>query len=140
MNIGVGVIIERNNKFLIVQERYSDPKTNKEINSFGTPMGHVDEGEDLIQCAIREVKEETGYSIKITSVIGIYDIKKAIGIAFKGELLSNIDEQYDTNEIKDVSWKSIDEIKTLVTRPAVIEALEDYLSGVDYPLSLIKRI
>ncbi len=140
MNIGVGVIIENKGKFLIVQERYSDPKTNKEVDSYGTPMGHLDEGEDMIQCAIREVKEETGYSIKITSIIGLYDIRKAIGLAFKGELINENLNEYDTNEIKEVSWKSLEELKLLKTRPAVIEAIQDYLDGKTYPLSLITRI
>lgn len=32
-------------------------------DSWGIPKGHIDEGETLEQCAIREVREETGVAI-----------------------------------------------------------------------------
>ncbi len=39
--------------------------TNKERKMWAFPKGHVEHGETLERSAIREMKEETGYSIEI---------------------------------------------------------------------------
>lgn len=57
--VGVGVIIEKNNKVLLQRRK----------NVLGdcywsTPGGHLDFGETPDECAIREVEEETSLIIK----------------------------------------------------------------------------
>lgn len=54
----VCVLLEKDGKFLSVS-RKDDP------TDFGLPGGKLDFGETLIQCAIREAKEETGYDLSI---------------------------------------------------------------------------
>lgn len=54
----VCVLLEKDGKFLSVS-RKNDP------TDFGLPGGKLDFGETLIQCAVREVKEETGYDLSI---------------------------------------------------------------------------
>jgi 8-oxo-dGTP diphosphatase len=44
----------------------------RDSNKWTMPGGTLDFGESLITCAIREVKEETGYDIEITGLIGTY--------------------------------------------------------------------
>ena len=60
----VAVYIEQDGKVLMVQEK------GQAWGLWAPPMGHVDEGEELEQSAIREVKEETGYDIKILDNLG----------------------------------------------------------------------
>jgi len=60
----VAVYIEQDGKVLMVQER------GQAWGLWAPPMGHVDEGEELEQSAIREVKEETGYDIEILGSLG----------------------------------------------------------------------
>lgn len=55
-----GVVIERNGKYLLVQERRPDV-----YGKWNLPAGYVDEGETLEEAAIREAKEETGFDIKL---------------------------------------------------------------------------
>ena len=40
--------------------------------NWALPGGSMDIGETLAQCAIREVKEETGFDIRIDRIVGIY--------------------------------------------------------------------
>ena len=41
------------------------------------PGGHLDDGESILECAIREVKEETGIHIEIVKFCGItHEVKK----------------------------------------------------------------
>jgi 8-oxo-dGTP diphosphatase len=44
----------------------------KDNNKWTMPGGTLDFGESLTDCAIREVKEETGFEIRITGLIGTY--------------------------------------------------------------------
>ena len=39
---------------------------------FNQPAGHVEYGETIIQAALRETMEETGYAVEINSLLGIY--------------------------------------------------------------------
>jgi 8-oxo-dGTP diphosphatase len=56
--IGVGVIIERNGQVLLLK------RTNVHgAGTWSTPGGHLEYGESPEECAIREVKEETGVNI-----------------------------------------------------------------------------
>lgn len=52
-----GCIIIKNKKVLLVYE--------KNRNFWGFPKGHMEEGENEIQTALREVKEEVGLEVEI---------------------------------------------------------------------------
>jgi 8-oxo-dGTP diphosphatase len=42
-------------------------------NKWNFPSGRIELGEDILDAARREVKEETGYDVKITGTTGIYN-------------------------------------------------------------------
>ena len=118
MKIIVGGIIEKNGKYLLVQE--AKAKCYKKWN---VPAGHLDYNESLIDAAKREIKEETGCNVKITGIsyIGnkVTEDNLIIIILFTTELIEeNI--TYNTNEILDVNWFDYDEI---------INNMEDKLRG-----------
>lgn len=52
--------INEKTKNYIVTEEY---RSGSESKNIGFPAGHIDEGETPRECAIRELKEETGYGI-----------------------------------------------------------------------------
>ena len=63
MKVIVGGIIEKNGKYLLVQE--AKEKCYKKWNF---PAGHLDFNESLEQGAIREIKEETGCDVELNGV------------------------------------------------------------------------
>lgn len=63
MKVIVGGIIEKNGKYLLVQE--AKKKCYKKWNF---PAGHLDFNESLEQGAIREIKEETGCDVELNGV------------------------------------------------------------------------
>lgn len=111
--IGVGIIIEKNHKVLLV----------KRINVHGsgnwsTPGGHLDFFENPEDCAIREAKEETGIDIHnvnfraFTNDIFVDEEKHYItiwmeGVHFSGEPFINAD--YEISEVRWFAWDQLPE-------------------------------
>ena len=61
LRIGVGIVLLNNENNVFVGKRIDNPK-----NSWQMPQGGVDENEDFLQAAKRELEEETGIkSVKL---------------------------------------------------------------------------
>ena len=65
-NVTVAAVIERDGRFLLVEEDTSD---GLRLNN---PAGHLDPGESPIQACVREVLEETAFDFKATALLGVY--------------------------------------------------------------------
>ena len=65
-NVTVSAVIERDQRFLLVEENTAD---GLRLN---TPAGHLDPAETPLQACTREVLEETAYSFEPTALVGIY--------------------------------------------------------------------
>ncbi|HHX05474.1 MAG: NUDIX domain-containing protein, partial [Thiopseudomonas sp.] len=65
-HITVATVIEKDGRFLFVKEHAEERVV------LNQPAGHLEMDESLIQAAIRETLEETGWDIEITQLIGIY--------------------------------------------------------------------
>lgn len=111
MKVIAGCVIKRDNKLLMVKEA-----KKKCYGKWNYPAGHVEEFEMITDAAIRETLEETGCSVKLIGVlpISIVDIGKQTHILmyFLAEIVQeNI--KFDTSEILDVKWFTMDEIKQM---------------------------
>jgi 8-oxo-dGTP diphosphatase len=137
-----GVLIPKDNKFLFVQE-----KKKHLYGKWGQPGGHLEDDEDVFNCAIREVKEETGLDIKLTGLVGIYqDYHKrsnanGIKIQFEAKVIGG-KLKIDSNEILQARWLSFEEVDKLKTEElrhiTVKEAMKDYKKRGAFPLDIIK--
>ncbi|KAM6552593.1 hypothetical protein CsatB_013355 [Cannabis sativa] len=73
--VGIGaVVIKNENQLLVVQEKAG---VFKGTGVWKIPTGVVDEGEDIFQTAIREVKEETGIDTEFLEVLAVRQTHKA---------------------------------------------------------------
>lgn len=59
------IIFDRKREKVLLQKR-------TDVGLWGLISGHVEPGENITSAAIREVREETGLSAKITRMIGVY--------------------------------------------------------------------
>lgn len=95
----------------------------KDSNKWTMPGGTLEFGESMIDCAVRETKEESGYEIRITDIIGTYtdpnikveysdgEVRQEFTIVYKGEIVSGkikLDEE-STNYI----WIELENIGQL---------------------------
>lgn len=69
--LAVDIIIEKNDKLLLVT-RKGKPFEGK----LALPGGHVELGETVEEAAIREVKEESGITVELRDILGIYSDPK----------------------------------------------------------------
>ena len=47
-------------------------ETDRDKIVYNQPAGHVEPGEDILNAAIRETLEETGWQVTLTGFVGIY--------------------------------------------------------------------
>ncbi|MCI9274538.1 MAG: NUDIX domain-containing protein [Clostridia bacterium] len=108
MKVIVGGIIEKDGKYLLVQE--AQEKCYKKWNF---PAGHLDFSESLEQGAVREIKEETGCNVELDGVCYIankvLENDLFVMVVFNAKLVKETIE-FDKDEILDVKWFDYDEI------------------------------
>ena len=65
-NVTVAAVIEREGRFLLVEEQTAD---GLRLNN---PAGHLDPGESLEQACVRETLEETTFGFRPDALVGVY--------------------------------------------------------------------
>lgn len=141
-NVVVAVVAERQGRYLVVEERVNGRLV---INQ---PAGHLDEGETLIQAAVRETLEETAWHFRPEGLVGVYlypspDGKTFLRFCFHGEAYAHEPELGLDREIQQVLWLSRAELEQQAERlrsPLVLHCLGDYEAGRRHPLDLITHL
>lgn len=139
----VAAIIERDGKFLLVEEMADDALV------LNQPAGHLDEGESLMNAAVRETLEETAWHFVPEALLGVYRwLHPTKGItyirfAFIGQVTNHDTGRSLDHEIVRALWLTPEEIRAERPRhrsPQVERCLNDYLAGQRYPLGLLKDL
>ena len=142
-NTTVAAIIERDNKFLLVEE------ITERGNRFNQPAGHLEDGETLVQAVIRETMEEAAYEFTPEFLLGVYQWKHTLNdttylrFAFIGKAGVHYPMQELDEGIVQAVWMDIDEIRdkaNLMRSPQILSCIEDYLAGKRYPLEVITNL
>ena len=127
-------------EYLLVHENQHKKKV------YNQPAGHLDEGESLIQAAIRETLEETGWHVDITALIGIYRFIAPNNItyirhAFSAKAIKHQPDLVLDEGIIETVWLSRQQItnnQDKLRSHMVLQTIDDYESGNHYPLTLFK--
>jgi 8-oxo-dGTP diphosphatase len=121
----VKVILKKGDKFLILKNNEKDVDNLKA--GWETPGGHLEEGEDLNQALLREIKEETGLTnVNVLCPIHSFlfypgEDRSLGGVVYLSEYVSG-DIVMDENEHSEYKWASLDEIEKLEgTRGLLLE-------------------
>lgn len=142
-SVTVAAIIERDGRFLLVEEETSEGLR------FNQPAGHLDPGESLAQAVARETLEETAHEFCPTALVGIYMARYLsartgldvtyMRFTFCGDVGARHDQPLDEGIVRAV-WMTLDEMRACSERhrsPLVLSCVEDYLAGKRAPLSLL---
>ena len=88
---------------------------------YSFPKGHLENGETIKECAIRETVEETGHEVKITGEeVGIIKYVTPEGQNVENHMFIGIDQGLTNKQIADkdkevTEWFKIDEIDNMLS-------------------------
>ena len=143
-HVTVACVVEQDGRYLLVEER---DKTSV-VMVFNQPAGHLEANETLTEAAIRETREETGWSVDILGVLGIalftapgngITYHRTTFVAKPLAALANAVIDPDIDQVHWLQYEEILDISDRMRSPLVIFYIERYRSGIVYPLDIIKR-
>ncbi len=142
-NVTVAAIIERDGRFLLIEEETSDGVR------FNQPAGHLDPHESLQEAVVREVLEETAHDFTPTALVGMYlsryrsarrkEDVTYLRFTFCGEAGKEHDQPLDEGIIRTL-WMTRDEMAACQEQhrsPLMLQCVDDYLAGKRIPLELM---
>ena len=147
-DVTVATVVVRDGHLLCVEERADGQLV---INQ---PAGHLEPDESLVEAAVRETREETGWNVRVTHLVGAYQWKAPprpdesegrhyLRFAFAAEALDEIPGHLLDEGIVRALWLSPGQLQALASRhrsPLVWRTVTDFLGGSRYPLSLAQQL
>jgi len=139
-HVTVATIIEHDGRFLFVYEEAD----GKQV--YNQPAGHLDPDETLCEAALRETLEETGWTVKLTGVVGVnLYTAPSNGITYMRTTFIAEPISHDPNRPLDTGiisavWLTYDELlarKDQLRSPMTLEIIDDYRSGRRFPLEVV---
>ena len=140
--VTVATVVSRAGQLLLVEEE----KAGRRV--LNQPAGHLEPGESLLEAAVRETREETGWDVDLTAFIGSYqwtapDGTPFLRFAFAAEPLRHHPEQALDDGIVQALWLTPAAIQSDMARlrsPLVWQAVSDWLAGQRHPLSMLRQV
>lgn len=117
------------------------------------PAGHLEPDETLLEAALRETREESGWEVRLTAFIGAYqwrvpDTEDGPGrhylrFAFAAEPVRHDPDQPLDEGVQRALWMTPAELREARDRhrsPLVWQAVADFLAGQRHPLQLTRHL
>ena len=147
-DVTVATVVVRDGRLLCVEERANGRLV---INQ---PAGHLEPDESLLEAAVRETREETGWNVRITHLVGAYQWKAQVmpdgsggrhylRFAFAAEPVDEIPGAALDEGIVRALWMTPEELQAEAARhrsPLVWRTAADFLGGCRHPLSLVAQL
>lgn len=142
--VTVAAVGQHDGRFLFVEERAADGRVV--INQ---PAGHVEAGESIIDAAIREALEETGWHFRPDGLLATYLWQRDdrgvtyFRIALTGDFQPGPADAKLDPDILGTSWLTRDELIDRSAQhrsPLVLRCVDDFLAGTRYPLAVLQSL
>lgn len=113
------------------------------------PAGHLEPDESLLEAALRETREETGWDVRLTAFVGAYQWKVPetgahyLRFAFAAEPVAHDPARALDEGIERALWMTPAELRAASDRhrsPLVWRVVADFLAGRRHPLDLVAQL
>jgi 8-oxo-dGTP pyrophosphatase MutT (NUDIX family) len=143
IDVTVAAVIEQGNRFLLVEERVDGCLV------LNQPAGHLEPGESLLEAAVREVAEETGYVFIPEAVVGVYlwqcvpNSRSYLRVCFSGTATAPRAQPALDDGIVGIHWLMRNELEGPAWKlrsPMVLRCIDDLRNGARFPLSCLRHV
>jgi len=142
-HVTVAAVIHNDGRYLLVEEEIRGKRV------YNQPAGHLEPAESLADAARREAFEETGHTLDLEALLGIYqwrnghNDKEFVRVTFIARSSGfDAEAKLDDGIIRAV-WLTRAEIEASSDRlrsPMVLRNIDDFERGQSYPLDLLRYI
>jgi len=143
--VTVAVVVERGGELLVVEEHINGQLL------LNQPAGHLEPDESLLDAAVRETLEETGWTVELSALIGAYqwqvpeprEDRHYLRLAFAAKPITHDPARPLDTGIVRALWLSPPELLAEKHRhrsPLVWRIVADYLAGQRAPLALVRSL
>lgn len=137
----VAVVVPDGDAFLVVKEE------SEGAIVLNQPAGHIEERESVFEAACREALEETGYRVELTGFLGLYIFRSPHNsvtyhrYAFIGKAIEKVTDELDDGIIESqwLTESQLIENKGMLRSPLVLQCVQDYKAGREFPLDTIQE-
>jgi 8-oxo-dGTP pyrophosphatase MutT (NUDIX family) len=147
-DVTVATLVVRDGALLMVEE---DVSGRRVLNQ---PAGHLEPNESLVEAAIRETLEESGWDVVPTALVGIYQWKSPspaeggdgrhfMRVAMAADAIRHYPDRPLDSGILRALWMTPTELQDAAARhrsPLVWRAASDFLAGCRHPLSVLTHL
>ena len=142
-DVTVATVVVADGRLLCVEERAGGRLV------LNQPAGHLEPDESLLDAALRETREETGWDVRLTAFVGAYQWKAPetqrhyLRFAFAAEPVAHDPARPLDEGIVRALWLTPSELHAAADRhrsPLVWRAVADYLAGSRHPLALVSQL
>jgi 8-oxo-dGTP pyrophosphatase MutT (NUDIX family) len=134
--VGVSAVVVDDEERVLMQKRTDN-------GLWALPGGGMDLTESVPQAAVREVKEETGYDVEVTGMVGLYtdarhiiaysdgEVRRQFNICLTARVVGG--SLAISDESTDVRWVSPDEVEELPMHDTQRLRIEHFRQGTSTP-------
>lgn len=114
--------------------------------AYNQPAGHLEDRERLVNAAVRETLEETGWTVALQHLVGVYQWRSTehgdgvLRFCFAARAVSHDPARPLDTGIRRALWLTRDEIEALGTQlrsPLILASIDDWLAGARLPLDTL---
>jgi 8-oxo-dGTP pyrophosphatase MutT (NUDIX family) len=115
-------ILDDRGRLLLVKENYDRRR-------YSLPGGAVEADETLLETVVRETREETGLTVRVEHVIGVYRLENGFtATLFRCSIANGEPVRPESGEIAEVGWFGPEEVPD-PTSNLLHHALDDIVEG-----------
>src|SRR5690606_16863463 len=142
-DVTVATVVVDAGRLLCVEERVQGRLV------LNQPAGHLEPDESLLEAALRETPEETGWHVRLTAFVGAYQWKVPetgahyLRFAFAPEAVAHGPARALGEGIERALWMTPAELRAASDRhrsPLVWRVVADFLTGRRDPLDLVAQL